>query len=106
MSTVRVPRLINLFLPELEQWVKKMKCVSGMRLEQFSDIKVNFLKAGGSVAEWSKALHLREKINENQMIPGSPPPNKKVFENEPHQPGLKGGLNGCHGCLIIERSWV
>ena len=56
MSTVRVPRLINLFLPELEQWVKKMKCVSGMRLEQFSDIKVNFLKTGGSVAEWSKVL--------------------------------------------------
>ena len=28
---------------------------------------------GGSVAEWSKALKLREKINENQNIPGSPP---------------------------------
>ena len=29
---------------------------------------------GGTVAEWSKALQLREKINENQKIPGSPPP--------------------------------
>ena len=28
---------------------------------------------GGAVAEWSKALQLREKINENQKIPGSPP---------------------------------
>ena len=29
---------------------------------------------GGAVAEWSKALLLREKINENpKKIPGSPP---------------------------------
>ena len=28
---------------------------------------------GGAVAEWSKALPLREKINENQKIPGLPP---------------------------------
>ena len=28
---------------------------------------------GGAVAEWSKALLVREKINENQKIPGSPP---------------------------------
>ena len=27
----------------------------------------------GTVAEWSKALLLREKINENPMIPASPP---------------------------------
>ena len=27
----------------------------------------------GAVAEWSKALLLREKINENQKITGSPP---------------------------------
>ena len=27
----------------------------------------------GAVAEWSEALPLREKINENQKIPGSPP---------------------------------
>ena len=28
---------------------------------------------GGAVAEWSKALLKREKINENQKIPGLPP---------------------------------
>ena len=28
---------------------------------------------GGALAEWSKALQLREKINENEKIPGSPP---------------------------------
>ena len=28
----------------------------------------------GAVAEWSKALLVREKINENQKNPGSPPP--------------------------------
>ena len=28
---------------------------------------------GGAVAEWSKALLRREKINESQKIPGSPP---------------------------------
>ena len=28
---------------------------------------------GGAVAEWSKALLLREKIYENHKIPGSPP---------------------------------
>ena len=28
---------------------------------------------GGAVAEWSKALLLREKIHKNQKIPGSPP---------------------------------
>ena len=31
----------------------------------------NFL--GGAVAKWSKALLLREKINENQKIPSSFP---------------------------------
>ena len=31
-------------------------------------------KMGGAVAEWSKALKLREKINRNQKTPGSPPP--------------------------------
>ena len=30
-------------------------------------------RAGGAVAEWSKALLEREKIDENQKIPGSPP---------------------------------
>ena len=29
---------------------------------------------GAPVAEWSKALQLREKINQNQKIPGLPPP--------------------------------
>jgi hypothetical protein len=29
--------------------------------------------AGGAVAEWSKALLEREKLNENQKIPGMPP---------------------------------
>ena len=33
----------------------------------------HLLQPGGAVAEWSKALQLREKINENQKIPGSPP---------------------------------
>ena len=28
---------------------------------------------GGAVAEWSKALRLREKINENNKIPCLPP---------------------------------
>ena len=28
---------------------------------------------GGAVAEWSRALLLREKINENQKISGLPP---------------------------------
>jgi hypothetical protein len=28
---------------------------------------------GGAVAEWSKVLLWREKINENQKIPGLPP---------------------------------
>ena len=28
---------------------------------------------GGAVAEWSKALQFRKKINENKKIPGSPP---------------------------------
>ena len=37
------------------------------------DCKVIFTN-GGTVAEWSKALLKREKINENQKIPGSPPP--------------------------------
>ena len=31
------------------------------------------VKLEGAVAEWSKALLWREKINENQKIPGSPP---------------------------------
>ena len=30
-------------------------------------------RRGGAVAEWSKALLKREKINENQKIPGPPP---------------------------------
>ena len=30
-------------------------------------------RKGGAVAEWSKALLEREKINENQKITGSPP---------------------------------
>ena len=30
-------------------------------------------KIGGTVAKWSKALQLWEKINENQKIPGSSP---------------------------------
>ena len=29
-------------------------------------------RLGGAVAEWSKALQLTEKTNENQNIPGSP----------------------------------
>ena len=28
---------------------------------------------GGAVAEWSKALHLKEKINKSQIILGLPP---------------------------------
>jgi hypothetical protein len=28
---------------------------------------------GGAVAKWSKALLEREKNNENQKVPGSPP---------------------------------
>ena len=31
------------------------------------------INTGGAVAEWSKALLKREKISENQKIPGSPP---------------------------------
>ena len=45
---------------------------------------------GGAVAEWSKALLEREKINENRKIPGSPPGLgnlKKCFS-----PGILGHL--------------
>ena len=34
------------------------------------------------VAEWYKALHLREKINENQKIPGSPPGRGNLYKNK------------------------
>ena len=34
---------------------------------------------GGAVAGWSKALQLREKIKENQKIPGLPPPAWATF---------------------------
>ena len=36
------------------------------------NVAVKNLMLGDAVAEWLKVLHLREKINENQMIPGSP----------------------------------
>ena len=42
---------------------------SQVSLVFFADI----LRGGGAVAEWSKALLKREKINENQKIPGLPP---------------------------------
>ena len=48
---------------------------------------------GGAVAEWPKALLVRENINENQKIPGSPPawaPLKKIslsFTMFPNQAG-------------------
>ena len=35
---------------------------------------------GGAVAEWSKALLLREKINENHKIPGLPH-GQAIFKN-------------------------
>ena len=35
---------------------------------------------GGPVAEWSKALQLREKINENLRIPGLPPGLGNLFK--------------------------
>ena len=35
-----------------------------------------------AVAEWDKALHLREKINENQKIPGSPPGRGNLHKNK------------------------
>ena len=35
--------------------------------------RISLERLGGAVAEWSKALLLRKKINENQKIPGSPP---------------------------------
>ena len=31
------------------------------------------MNLGGTVAEWSKALRVREEINRNQKIPGSTP---------------------------------
>ena len=34
--------------------------------------QVNLLVLGGAVAKWSKALLLREEMNKNQKIPGSP----------------------------------
>ena len=34
-------------------------------------------KEGGAVGEWSMALQLRENINKNQKIQGSPPGQKK-----------------------------
>ena len=36
---------------------------------------------GGAVAEWSKALLLREKTNKNQKIPGSSHWPGKSFQN-------------------------
>ena len=36
-------------------------------------INPKYENEGGAVAEWCKALPKREKINENQKIPGSPP---------------------------------
>ena len=46
------------------------KCLSISR----SNCGKNCLAQGGAVAEWSKAILLREKINENpKKIPGSPP---------------------------------
>ena len=35
--------------------------------------QLSSLASGGAVAEWSKALLGREKINDSQKIPGSPP---------------------------------
>ena len=39
----------------------------------FRNLKKDLTIDGGTVAEWSKAVLEREKINENQKIPGSPP---------------------------------
>ena len=50
-------------------------------LEQISNLKI---LSGGAVAEWSKALHSREKINENQKDP--------KFAPRPGQP-LKNPFN-------------
>ena len=36
----------------------------------------------GAVAEWSKVLLMREKINENQKIPGSPPDLGKLKKHQ------------------------
>ena len=49
-----------------------------MRLIHITEVSLftnkQFTVLGGAVAEWSKALLKREKINENQKkIPGSPP---------------------------------
>jgi hypothetical protein len=47
-----------------------------LRLEELDDyetiISSNYYLEG-AVDEWSKALLRREKINQNQKIPGSPP---------------------------------
>ena len=44
------------------------QCVRQLGIEaNYSFTKV------GAAAEWSKALQLREKLNEEQEIPGSPP---------------------------------
>ena len=42
-------------------------------------------KAGGAVAEWSKALKLKENMNENENIPGSPPPGQPFKKVESYK---------------------
>ena len=42
-------------------------------VEKLEKALIKFCDVRGAVAEWSKALQLREKINENEKIPGTPP---------------------------------
>ena len=44
-----------------------------MQLNEKSLKNNNSKVNGDTVAKWSQALQLREKITENQKIPGSPP---------------------------------
>ena len=44
-----------------------------MQLSENSLKNKNSKVNGDTVAKWSQVLQLREKINENQKIPGSPP---------------------------------
>ena len=61
-----------------------MTCQEQFYLERFpfrcdspnyfsSEIQTLALRLRGAVAEWSKVLHLRQKMNENLKMPGSHP---------------------------------
>ena len=51
--------------------VVKAKKYATLLIENMTSIGLeNFIKLGGAIAEWSKALLEREKINENQKVPG------------------------------------